>query len=304
MNQDDGRTYCVECGQLVAADARFCVNCGKERVVAPSVAAEPKSAATPTLAVPTVAPVVAPRAPGAAPEPVPAAPEPTLDRSSSRVPALLAGLAVGLVLLAGVAFAVRASTDDDAAESTTNTFIAPVPPNPATVPPKTVSGVPTSPPAPRPTFDAVSATTQMRALDAMLDESALARQPINNAVTQIGECREIAAGVDTFARAGTARRALLGRLAALDLSAVSAGERLRGLLATAWQNSATADDAYVAWGNSLANGCDPATSRNDQNFANAHATDDSSTAAKNEFVALWNVAAPSFGLAPRDAGSI
>ena len=285
MNETNTSGFCVNCGQALRPEAKFCVGCGTQRAVVPA----------PVVPAPVVpAPVASPPV-SLPPTPPRGEPEP----SSNRNRAVLAGIVVGLVIV-GVGALVWRSTSTHTAASTPTTPITL-----ATVPPTVAAQV--TPATPPQTFPVPqeAAIEQARALNAMLLRSAQDRSAIVAAAANMKVCRDLTGSVQAFVGAQNSRRALLATLQGQSLTLLPNADALRSTLATAWQSSIDSDASYIAWGADLeATPCDPSTAQSDPNYVAATTIDPTSQSAKGSFAAYWNEIAAQYRLPLQTASSI
>jgi len=159
---------------------------------------------------------------------------------------------------------------------------------------------PTSPALPLTTTTTTDpvAETQAQQLSSLLANSAEDRSEIVSAVSQITSCGDLSAAQATLDQAETSRQGLLDQLGTMQLGSLPNSAALVQALQSAWQASLSSDSSYAAYaGDEMSNfnGCVP----NDPNDTNAQAaarSDAQATAAKTEFVALWNPIAVTYGL--------
>jgi hypothetical protein len=142
-----------------------------------------------------------------------------------------------------------------------------------------------------------AAQDQAVAVDALLQENVGTRSGVGDAVASVQRCDALTHDADVFSRAATARRDLLDRLGALDVSGLSGGDQAVADLRTAWSASAEADDAYKQWAEILGSGgCSPDSTGHAWEFQVAADASGRATAAKKTFVGEWNGIADRYGL--------
>lgn len=106
-----------------------------------------------------------------------------------------------------------------------------------------------------------------------------------------------ATGEATLQQAIKTRQDILNALPALSMSGVPNGAQLVSKLATAMQDSITADKDYQGWmadfaGSGRPCGSDPSQ---DPSYAAGQNASGAATAAKSAFVAIWDPMAPRYG---------
>ena len=143
-----------------------------------------------------------------------------------------------------------------------------------------------------------AAQTEAQQLSSLLANSAQDRNEIVSAVAQITSCGDLSDAQDTLDQAESSRQGLLDQLGSMQLGALPNSEALVQALQSAWQASLSSDSSYAAYaGDEMSNfdGCVP-NDPNDANAQSAAQSDARATAAKTQFVGLWNPVATSYGL--------
>lgn len=142
------------------------------------------------------------------------------------------------------------------------------------------------------------AADQAAAVDRVLSASVASRSKLGRALQRVHGCDGDLTGATRDLRAvGDEREQQLADVATLDLSALPAGDLLRGLLRQALFHSLDADRSYVRWADSLvATSC-----RNGDGNALAAGDRASKLAgqSKIDFLAVWNPIAAEYGLPSR-----
>lgn len=142
-----------------------------------------------------------------------------------------------------------------------------------------------------------TASHQASALNQLLGASGTQRSELITAVTELTSCQDVSQATATIDSVYQGRQSLVGQLNGLDLSALPNASSLVQTLTAAWDDSATSDQAYAALGSDLeGETCTSAAVNSDPNLAAATAADQSSTSAKEQFVAVWNPIAAQYGL--------
>lgn len=199
---------------------------------------------------------------------------------SAIVIVVLALIVVGL----GSAFAVTVFSNKSAARRVV--FVKPQ----RSVTSTTISNTTTSP--------ASQEQAEAQALNTLLENSAQDRSQITAAVQQITSCGDLAGAQQTLDQAASSRQQLLSQLNQVQLGALSNSRQLILSLQSAWQASFQSDNSYAAYaGDELTNfgGCTPNDS-GDPNAQAAAISDSQATAAKTQFVNIWDSIASQFGL--------
>ena len=121
---------------------------------------------------------------------------------------------------------------------------------------------------------------------------------IQSALDGVRNCSESpATGEATLRQAIKTRQDILNALPALSMSGVPNGAQLVSKLATAMQDSITADKDYQGWmadfaGSGRPCGSDPSQ---DPSYVAGQNASGAATAAKSAFVAIWDPMAPRYG---------
>jgi hypothetical protein len=211
-------------------------------------------------------------------------------------PIIVIAVLVLLVLGLGAAFAATALTKKSPSASSSGTSTA-----------SSSAPATSSPTISIPTTTTISAAQQeAQALSTLLSNSAVDRAQIVSAVQQITSCGNLSGAQETLDQAATSRQNLLGQLNQLQLGALPNGIQLLQSLQAAWQASLGSDNAYAAYaGDELSNfnGC----TQNDSGDSNAQAaatSDAEATAAKNQFVGIWNPIASTYGFTQWQASNL
>jgi hypothetical protein len=143
---------------------------------------------------------------------------------------------------------------------------------------------------------------QASIIDGYLTDSAQARHGISAAISAISGCTKIASAVTTLHNAAAVRMHIVGALAGADVSALPNGAATVADLSRAMRASASADQHYAAWGESVA-GCHGNAPHNAE-LAAAQQSDTVATDAKQRFADEWNRIAAIYGLAKQSADKI
>ena len=155
----------------------------------------------------------------------------------------------------------------------------------------------TSPPADSAPATQPPGAAAMATLGSYLSRSASVRPTIQSALDDVRNCSESpAAGEATLQQAIRTRQDILNALPALSVSGVPNGAQLVSKLATAMEDSITADKDYQGWmadfaGSGRPCGSDPSQ---DPSYAAGQNASGAATTAKSAFVAIWNPMAPRY----------
>ncbi|MHB8681383.1 MAG: hypothetical protein ACYDA2_04720 [Acidimicrobiales bacterium] len=133
-------------------------------------------------------------------------------------------------------------------------------------------------------------------INALLVQNEPNRALAQNGTQAIGSCGELTTAIGDLQRSASARQDLVSELGTLDVASLPGGGSAVSTLQRAWRDSAASDAAYAQWGqDEAAHGC-TADDHGDPSFQAAQAPDEQATAAKDEFVRLWNPIAARYGL--------
>jgi hypothetical protein len=234
------------------------------------------------------------------PPPVPV-PVPVPAGAPSRIP-LLAGAGV-LVLLLTVAAGLYLRSGRGVPEPPPQAAAGVTVPvtSPAASPTTSATASPTTPASPAATT-AAGPRAQARAIDAVLSESVASRRTLNEAIEQVGECKDLAGAVADIRAVGDERQSQMDTVRNADLSALSGGETLRAGLIEALRFAWEADQGFLTWAEpALRGGCG---ATDDSGYARGRSASDSAGTAKRAFLAQWNPVARANGLSARSAGDI
>ncbi|MFC0864028.1 hypothetical protein ACFHYQ_17165 [Sphaerimonospora cavernae] len=145
---------------------------------------------------------------------------------------------------------------------------------------------------------------QAAAIDALLDRSEPSRGALQRAINQILRCSGVSKGVSAIEKVTRQRGEQAGQAKKLDVDALDDGYELKDTLVRALTASHRADKAYLKWAKRFrASGCRGRTV-GDSAFDAGNRASESATAAKTEFVYLWNPIAREHGLPTRREAEI
>jgi hypothetical protein len=144
------------------------------------------------------------------------------------------------------------------------------------------------------------ALTQATSIEEVLRQAHTTRQAVTIALTDVRSCgaeQGLDADIATLTRAATTRTSLADRVAVLPVDAVSDGEELTQLVATALRDSSRADQAFADWATDLRDhGCQPETVAGHAHHDEAVKLSDQASADKQQLVDVWNRVAERYGL--------
>jgi serine/threonine protein kinase len=144
---------------------------------------------------------------------------------------------------------------------------------------------------------------QAAALDTLLISSSTARTALHRAVKQVAGCVNLPGAISDLQGVVSQRSIESSRAAALMVSALPDGAKVKAKLITALSLSLKADQAYLAWARQQrASGCTPTSQSSTYNAA--FSASQRADAAKEAFVQAWNPVAARFGLAQNSARDI
>lgn len=147
------------------------------------------------------------------------------------------------------------------------------------------------------------ALTQAAAVSKLLSSSAATRSPLQNAVTDVSQCTNLAAAVSQIQTVVNQRSAEYRQARALATSAIRNGTAVKMDLKLALLNSLNADRDYLVWARQKQRvGCVLGSQSADYNAA--YAADRKASASKARFVILWDPIAQSYHLPTVTAGSL
>jgi hypothetical protein len=162
----------------------------------------------------------------------------------------------------------------------------------------TSANAPTATPKPTPAGPTLTEQVQGKALNALLDQTAPARQLVITALSSIDNCTATSSTYADLNQAITVRNSVLTQLASLQLSELPNSGKLRDALQSAESASLLADQHYLAWSQNASYGCS-GQAIHDSEYAAASLAGQDAVSAKANFVALWKPVALSLHLPTR-----
>jgi hypothetical protein len=140
----------------------------------------------------------------------------------------------------------------------------------------------------------------------VVEQSARARSAIDKAVMQVGGCHmKPAQGISILHHAITRRQEAIDDAEKLPTRAIPDGQSVLNDLLQALRQSSTADNGFIGWMQDIADsGTCPINTSTDRFYQVGYQASKRATAAKQEFVQLWNPLAWEFGQPKFTANSI
>jgi hypothetical protein len=135
---------------------------------------------------------------------------------------------------------------------------------------------------------------QATALHTLLAQNADRRRGVSDAVQSMMNCSDLQENRQVFEDAADARAGLVEKLDALTLDQLA--DDLAPDLHNAWQSSEEADRAYVRVVDDVSGDCSTSAVTGSSAWQDAVSASADATAAKKDFVAVWNPVAREFGL--------
>ncbi len=143
------------------------------------------------------------------------------------------------------------------------------------------------------------ARTQAQAIDKLLNDSSNSRLKLGPAISQVDGCTNLGGAVTTLQQVTAERNDQVTRGNALAVDQLTGGNDLRTALVQALKYSLDADQEFAAWGQAVAQAGCTGHAPHDANYTAAQAASTSATTSKQQFVALWNPIATTYGLQTR-----
>ena len=142
-----------------------------------------------------------------------------------------------------------------------------------------------------------SGASSMATLGSYLEQSASVRPSVQAAIDGVQTCSESpASGEATIQQAIDTRQRILSGLQTLSAPGLPHGPRLVSDLSAAMENSVAADRDYQSWmADSTSSGGCGSNPAQDSNYQAGQTASAEATAAKNNFLDIWNPMAPSYG---------
>jgi hypothetical protein len=285
--------HCRSCGAAADTARDYCTQCGAR--VKTATAAAGTSAPSHVEAEPTLR--SGPPSPPPRRDPEESAADDISDsaawRRRARRPALRRVAWFAMFLAVGIAWGLLAARylNQRAASAQVGTEADFTATTLSTADPTIQSTSPTEAPS-----DSSAVHDQASQLNALLTQSGTARGSVLDAVAAVSSCTDVSAGANALAAAADSRQDALDQLENLDTDALPHGAQLRSTLRTALQKSLEADQYFAAWAQSVQRGGCGGSAPHDSQYQAATQASRVATAAKHQFVDLWNPIAASEGL--------
>ena len=132
---------------------------------------------------------------------------------------------------------------------------------------------------------------QAATIDGILGWSRRSRLALFGALNDLGACRDATGATAKLRKVANDRARQIDALDDVDVSGLPGGGSLRSTLLRALSYSLKADQAFVRWGDNQGSGC-----REDGDYAEGLSFSRNATAAKKQFVSMWNPVARTYGL--------
>jgi hypothetical protein len=211
-------------------------------------------------------------------------PGPPPERPRSSWPWLVVIIAV-LVVLAGAAVAIVKLAGRHNLPIATGTAR-----------PSTVSTAPSQPGG--------DGKAEANAIDQLLNASSASRQKLAPALTAVDGCGDVNGALGILQQVTAERNNQVKQGQALAVDQLTNGTQLRTALVQALTYSLQADQKYTAWAQAVAGAGCTGHAPHDDNYAAAQAASGSATTSKQQFVALWNPVASTYGLQARSESTV
>lgn len=139
-----------------------------------------------------------------------------------------------------------------------------------------------------------SAADQAQSISSLLTDAKVSRSAVLSAVADVARCRDLPGAISTLSRVAADRQSELSRADQLNIDQLPNGMRLQDTLKRAFSASLLADRHFLAWAQSVADcsGSAPLTS----DYRAAAQVSQEATAAKQNFVSVWNLTAEAYQL--------
>jgi hypothetical protein len=145
---------------------------------------------------------------------------------------------------------------------------------------------------------------QALAIDQLLNASSASRQKLGPALTAVDGCSNVNGAVTTLQQVTAERQNQVAQGQSLAVDQLTNGKQVQTTLVAALTASWQADQKFTAWAQGVAqNGC-TGHAPHDDNYNGAQTFSGSATTAKQQFVALWNPIAQTYGLQVRSENTV
>lgn len=153
------------------------------------------------------------------------------------------------------------------------------------------------------TSSADAAKTQASAVDSVLSSMAASRSELGSAMSDAGQCADLDTAVPALRKVVSERSTELDSAKALQVDALTNGDKLKDALTRALQGSLDADNHFLTWAQD-SQGCSGATPQNSDFTQGSDLSINTAQPAKIEFLGYWAPIAQQQGLDPRDRDHI
>ena len=151
---------------------------------------------------------------------------------------------------------------------------------------------------------AADAKAEAQAIDQLLTDSSNTRLKLGPALSQVDGCTELGGAATTIKQVTGERTDELKRGQNLAVDRLTGGSDLRGALVQALTYSLQADQKFADWAQAVATAGCSGHAPHDDNYTAAQAASTSATTSKQQFVALWNPLAATYGLQSRSESTM
>jgi hypothetical protein len=145
---------------------------------------------------------------------------------------------------------------------------------------------------------------QATAVDALLNASSASRQKLGPALTAVDGCGDVNGAITTLQQVTTERDGQVRQGQGLTVDQLNDGAALKSALVQALTFSLQADQKFTAWAQAVAGGGCSGHATHDDNYNAAQTASSSATTSKQQFVALWNPVAATYGLPSRSESTV
>jgi hypothetical protein len=218
--------------------------------------------------------------------------EPGPPPERSRSPWLWVAVVIGVLLVGGGAAIAAVKLSGHPVRSPTGA--------PSTRHPATTGGTTGS----APTSGSADGKAQAQAIDTLLNASSASRQKLGPALTAVDGCGDVNGAIGTLQQVTTERDGQVRQGQNLAVDQLNGGTQLKAALVQALTFSWQADQKYTAWAQAVAAAGCSGHAAHDANYSAAETASGSATTNKQQFVALWNPIAATYGLPSRSEATV
>jgi hypothetical protein len=161
-----------------------------------------------------------------------------------------------------------------------------------------------APPTTNSTASGPDGKAQATAIDQLLNASSASRQKLGPALTAVDGCGDLNGAIPTLQQVTTERDGQVKQGQALAVDQLTNGTQLKFALVQALTFSLQADQKFTAWAQAVAAAGCSGHAPHDDNYAAAQTASGSATTNKQQFVALWNPLAATYGLPTRSESTV